>query len=306
MPSSSGLTCVELCAGMGGMSLGLKRAGFHHIAIIERDGKCIETLRDNNFESVMKADVTNVDFTKFKNVDLVAGGVPCQGFSVAGKHLGVGDARNLWPTAIRAVRECRPRAFLFENSAAMASATHKAYLDEITRTMETLGYATTPHVVNASHYNCPQSRRRILLIGILHGCAYVPPACHSTTISVRAALHTLGDPDNENGHILANSHAREYKGHTPSSLDKPSKTIVSGVHGCGGGTNTIRLDDGAIRYYTPREMARIQTFPDTYRLPTTWSTAVRQLGNAAPPALVYAFAVPLHDTICMLRTQSVE
>jgi DNA (cytosine-5)-methyltransferase 1 len=79
--------------------------------------------------------------------------------------------------------------------------------------------------------------------------------------------------------------AKQYVGHTGSLLDEPSKTIKAGGHGVPGGENMIVLDDGSVRYYTVREAARIQTFPDDYFFPCSWTESMRQIGNAVPVKL---------------------
>ena len=111
-------------------------------------------------------------------------------------------------------------------------------------------------------------------------------------VTVREAIESLGEPHaaRTDGHVLHAAQARAYRGHTPSGLDAPSKTIVAGsAHGVPGGANTLLMYDGSMRHYTVREAARIQTFPDTYTLPSTWSVAFRQLGNAVPCNLARAW-----------------
>ena len=82
------MKCVEICAGIGGMSLGLQQAGFEHVLLVEKDAACVETLTRNKFKHVLHAPVESVNFTKYKGVYLVAGGTPCQPFSISGKQLG--------------------------------------------------------------------------------------------------------------------------------------------------------------------------------------------------------------------------
>ena len=295
------MTCIELCAGMGGMSLGLQRAGYRHLLMVERDDRCIEALRKNGFDQhLLHADLTTVDFAQYRGqVDLVAGGVPCQPFSSGGKGTGQHDERNLFEHAIRCVDECRPRAFLFENVAGLTRPQFAAYLHSILGRLSELGYRVTHHVVDATHYGCPQRRKRCLIVGTKAKKAKPfapPPPTTPQPITVRQMMHDLGPPDHTetvDRHTLHHRVPRAYKNHLPSQLDKPAKTLLAGANGPGGGTNCIVLDDGSLRYFTLREMARLQSFPDSYVLDPVWSHAVMQLGNAAPPALICEFAKQL-------------
>jgi DNA (cytosine-5)-methyltransferase 1 len=296
------MQCIELCAGMGGMALGLNNAGFSHALCLENNEKCIQTLKENGIHNAVLKDVCTFEYDTIKNVyneiHLVAGGVPCQGFSNAGLHLGKNDPRNLWSDAIRFVRDINPRAFFFENSQSMLGSKHVNYLNEIVTEFEGMSYRVWKHKVDMSLHDCPQKRVRLFLIGIRSEFAHKyhePVANPKYTKTVRMVIDDL--VPFENDHVFHTARACVYKGHTPSVLDKPSKTIVAGTHGCGGGTNTIQMDDGSIRYYTPREMARIQTFPDTYILPTIWTDVVKQLGNAVPPHVVSIFSKAIRRSI---------
>ena len=287
------MRCVEIWAGMGGMAVGLHDAGFEHSLLVECDAACVDTLRRNGFapDATLCARVEEVDFRPFRGVDLVAGGVPCQPFSAGGNHLGCDDPRDLWGQAIRVVAECAPRAFFFENAATMLSPTHAPYLQQIVARFEAMGYAVWKHRVDAVDYGCPQRRKRLLLIGVLApwSAAYVGPAPTAPGATVRELLRataTLPDVVPREGYRVA----RTYRNHSPSALDGPAKAVVAGARGCPGGANAVTMDDGTMRHFSPREMACIQTFPPSYALPSVWTTAVRQIGNAAPPALVATFA----------------
>ena len=231
-------------------------------------------------------DVASVDFTPYK-VDLVAGGVPCQPFSHAGLARGRDDERNLFEHAIRAVRECEPGAFLFENVPGLLRPAFAPYLASVTRRLRRLGYTVGTHLVDAADYGVPQRRKRCLLVGTR--AEFVPPSPHGPCRTVRDMLRELGPPrESLPGHQLQASVPRAYP--TPSALDKPAKTVVAGTNGSPGGANCVELDDDTARHFTSRELACLQGFPVTYQLPATRSHAVRQIGNAAPPPLIRAFA----------------
>jgi len=107
---------IEICAGAGGQALGLEQAGFHHAALVEIDANACMTLRHNRpLWNVVEGDVKLFSARKYQGVDLLAGGVPCPPFSVAGKQLGRDDERDLFPEALRLVRECSPKAVMLEN-----------------------------------------------------------------------------------------------------------------------------------------------------------------------------------------------
>ena len=119
-PVARELTSVEICAGAGGQALGLERAGFAHLAVVEIDRDACETLRLNRAGEwkVIEADVRDVDGTEFTGADLLAGGVPCPPFSMAGKQLGANDERDLFPEALRLVKEIHPEPFCWRTSGA--------------------------------------------------------------------------------------------------------------------------------------------------------------------------------------------
>lgn len=287
---------LELCAGCGGMSLGLKRAGFEPLLLVEQDAHCVATLRANGWRHVLHADLRGVDFRPYQGrVDLVAGGVPCQPFSVGGLDEGKDDARNLFEEAIRCVRECEPRGFLFENVSGLARERFAPYVESITRRLAALGYRVQLHLVDASRYGVAQRRRRCLLVGVRGGGdgGFEAPSPSAEATTVREMMRALGPPNGVNRHEVRAHAARSYANHLPSRLDAPSKTVLAGCNGPGGGNNCVMLDDGRVRYFTLRELARLQGFPDSYVLAPVWSHAVKQLGNAAPPPLVYEFAKKL-------------
>src|SRR5580693_7208799 len=135
------LTVVEICAGAGGQALGLEQAGFAHAAAVELDADACETLRRNRGDDwkIIEDDVANVDGHAFTGIDLVAGGVPCPPFSIAGKQLGHADERDLFPEAVRLVAEINPRAVLLENVRGLGTGKFDAYRAQVLGQLEQLG-----------------------------------------------------------------------------------------------------------------------------------------------------------------------
>lgn len=138
------LHSIELFSGAGGLALGLHSAGFRHKALYEWNGAAVETLLYNQAMGhsslkdckISRADVRNVDYTQYRGIDLVAGGPPCQPFSMGGKAAGMNDARDMFPQAIRAVAEAQPRAFIFENVRGLLRPAFANYVEYIKLQME--------------------------------------------------------------------------------------------------------------------------------------------------------------------------
>lgn len=198
------ITSIELFSGAGGLALGLHEAGFRHEALYERNQFAVETLRFNQARKhkalkgcdIHQADVREVDFSQHAGVDLIAGGPPCQPFSMGGKAGGMNDSRDMFPQAVRAVAEIAPRAFIFENVRGLLRPAFANYVEFIRLQMEfptfpvsgnisweqnlarlqrykersgacdkALRYRVHVHQVNAADYGVPQQRHRVFFIG---------------------------------------------------------------------------------------------------------------------------------------------
>jgi DNA (cytosine-5)-methyltransferase 1 len=352
------------------------------VAVIEWNQWACDTIRQNKHRGVrpvsewplIQGDVREFDFSDLDSpIDLVSGGPPCQPFSLGGKHRGPLDKRDMFPQAIRAVRELRPRAFLIENVKGLTRSTFARYLEyiclqlkhpEVTALADEpwndhlvrldrhdtagrvkgLHYKVVRKVLNAANFGVPQKRERVFIVGFRGdlGMEWRPPCethseaallwaqwrsndywdGHSVSarerleggkgraiapklgelprlkrwLTVRDALKGLPDPElNPREAARFANHrfvpgARSYPGHTGSPLDEPAKTLKAGDHGVPGGENMLRRPDGSIRYFTVRESARLQTFPDDYLFHGSWTETMRQLGNAVPVALATVVA----------------
>ena len=162
------LLAVEVCAGAGGQASGLERAGFGHVALIENDRWACETLRTNRPGwKIAEQDVRLVDGTAFTGIDLLAGGVPCPPFSMAGKQLGADDDRDLFPEMIRLAAEAGPRAVMIENVRGILSKRFDGYRNDICSAFEQLGYSVFPfRLLQASDFGVPQLRQRAVFVAI--------------------------------------------------------------------------------------------------------------------------------------------
>ncbi|XVJ70814.1 MAG: DNA cytosine methyltransferase [Rhizobacter sp.] len=376
------MQAVELFAGAGGLAMGVSLAGFKSLAVAEWDKWACESVRENQRRGfplvedwpLHEGDVRRVDWSAIpQGIDLLAGGPPCQPFSMGGKHRAYDDDRDMFPATVQVVRMLRPKAFIIENVKGLTRSTFANYYQYILLQLEFpelprrkkeewfdhllrlqteriagkqhvgkhLTYNVVPTLVNAANYGIPQKRERVFIVGFrsdleidwhfpaqTHGeeallrsqwvtgeywerhaipktkrpelnprqLARIQKLARSAPTTdllpwrtVRDAIADLPHPKNKSALGISDHRyqagARVYPGHTGSPLDQPAKTIKAGDHGVPGGENMMVLHDGSVRYFTARETARIQTFPDGYVFHGSWSETMRQLGNAVPVEL---------------------
>lgn len=159
---------IEICAGAGGQAIGLEKAGFDHLALVEIEPLACLTLRTNRPKwNVIQDDLRRFDAKIYNGkVDLLAGGVPCPPFSIAGKKLGHLDDRDLFPEALRITRECNPKAVLLENVRGLLDPKFESYRQKIILELEELGYKTDWQLLNSSDYGVSQLRPRAILVAL--------------------------------------------------------------------------------------------------------------------------------------------
>ena len=282
------LTSIEICAGAGGQALGLERAGFLHVALVEYEQSYCNTLKLNRPNwNVICADVKNFSGKPYRDkIDLFAGGVPCPPFSVAGRQLGSADERDLFPEALRLIEEINPRAVMLENVRGFLDPSFSDYRDFILNKIDELGYNVQIKLLNASDYGVPQLRPRVVIVGIrkdIKGVFSYPTAIPELTKNVG---ETLVDLMRENGWARADEWAKQASTIAP--------TIVGGSKKHGGpdlGPVRARKAWAALEgmpRLTPRMIARIQGFPDSWDFGNKKTAACRMIGNAFPPPVAQA------------------
>ena len=302
------LTCVEICAGAGGQALGLAMAGFVHVALVEYEQEYCNVLKANRPEwNVICADVHKFDGHPYEGVDLLAGGVPCPPFSVAGKQLGKDDERDLFPEAIRLIREIRPRAVMLENVRGFLDSGFEEYRDHIFTEIKKLGYVTHIKLLNASDYGVPQPRPRVVIVGIRkdQAGAFEYPQEHpreSPTVG-----ETLCDLMSQNGWKGAKKWAEGADRIAPTLVGGSKKHggpdlgptraknawAELGVDGKGIANEAPEQDFDGMPRLTSRMMARIQGFPDTWTFGSKKTIACRMIGNAFPPPVAQAVGIEI-------------
>lgn len=163
-PYRHGLTALEICAGAGGAALGLSQAGFRHLGLVEHNPHACDTLRKAfGPDHVIETDLATYEPEGLEGLDLLSGGVPCQGFSQSGEMKGADDERDLFPKALRLVERLRPRAVLLENVTGLFGPSFDTYRFEIQTALRRLGYANEWRRVHATHFGVPQNRVRVIL-----------------------------------------------------------------------------------------------------------------------------------------------
>ncbi|MDZ4817679.1 MAG: DNA cytosine methyltransferase [Planctomycetota bacterium] len=378
------MKAVELFAGAGGLALGTKAAGFKHAAVVEWNRNACDTIRKNNHLGVInwplvRGDVRQINFKEWHGVELVAGGPPCQPFSIGGKHRGQNDHRNLFPEAVRAVREIQPKTVLIENVKGLLRPAFNQFFEYVVLQLtypeltikrnedwqahlcrlercHTKGQQAGLHYqvvwtrLNAADFGVAQKRERVFIVGFRSdiGASWsfpMPTHSHASLLrsqwvtgeywdrhkvssrsrpevptaiarrlerlpacdlkpwrTVRDAISDLPDPTKGKNDIpnhWANSGARAYGGHTGSPLDEAAKTLKAGDHGVPGGENMLAYPDGRVRYFTVRESARLQSFPDNYIFEGSWTESMRQLGNAVAVEVATRVATSIRQSIAL-------
>lgn len=297
------LTCVEICAGAGGQALGLELAGFNHVALVEYEEDYCKTLKLNRPEwNVICADVHDFDGKPYRGVDLLAGGVPCPPFSIAGKQLGKDDERDLFPEAIRLIKEIEPRTVMLENVRGFLDAGFDEYRKFILKSIEMLGYDVQIKLLNASDFAVPQLRPRVVIVAIRKdenlsfsypegkpGCA---PTVGDTLYDLMAENKWEGAKLwAENANKIAPTLVGGSKKHGGPDLGpvRARKAWAElGVDGRGVANTAPDPDFEGMPRLTSRMMARIQGFPDTWTFGKKKTAACRMIGNAFPPPVAKA------------------
>lgn len=339
-------TSIELFAGAGGLALGVEKAGFNTLGLIEFDKDAADTLKKNRPNwNVINDDIANIsclDLEKYFSIkkgelDLISGGAPCQAFSYAGKRLGLEDARGtLFYHYALFLEKLQPKMFLFENVRGLLTHDHgKTYstmLDIFTRA----GYTIDKQVLNAWNYSVPQKRERLITIGIRNDLVgkteYRFPKAHSYKPVLRDVLLDCPDgpgvPYGEKKRkifelVPAGGYWRDID---PAIAKEYMKSCWDMEGGRTGILRRMSLDEPSLtvltspsqkqterchpleaRPFTVRENARCQTFPDDWEFCGNVSAQYKQVGNAVPVNLAYDIAKEIANSLDMLaKNQKVK
>ena len=306
------LYVLELCAGGGGAALGLERAGFCHVALIDNNPHACATLRTNRpYWNVIEGDIRQAESSPWRDIDLLSGGLPCPPFSIAGKQLGSDDDRDLFPVMLRIVKVTRPRAVLIENVRGILTARFTPFRAKIDKELDLLGFDAYWKMFNAADFGVPQNRSRAFLVALRRGAAkgfQWPVPGHKKASTVGAEI---GDLMGERGWRGVQGWVRR-----ASSL---APTIVGGSHKHGGpdlgptrarrewaalGVDGLGLANEApepsfsgLPRLTVPMVARLQSFPDDWKFVGGKTQAYRQVGNALPVRLAHTVAKAVQECL---------
>lgn len=326
----SKLNYIDLFAGIGGLSLGFDNADFQNLFAVEYDKVFAENY-SLNFQNhkILCKDIKDIDESEIRSiigntkVDVIIGGPPCQGFSIAG-NIGrtfLDDPRNnLFKEFVRFVKIIQPKMFLLENVAAMGTHNKGKTLEIIKEEFKKLGYEIKHKVLNSKFYNVPQERRRIVLVGAKDQNNFEFPIENNKFISVEEAIGDLPPLKSGEKSSVPNHSAMN---HSTQMLEKMQYVKD------GGDRNDIPLElrpkTGDARKYirynskkpsicitgdmrkvfhynqnralTNRELARIQTFPDNFTFVGNNGKIQQAIGNAVPPNLAYELALKIKEAL---------
>lgn len=316
-----GYTSIEICAGAGGQAVGLEQAGFEHLALVEIEPIACNTLQLNRPDwHVLNCDVKDFNAKPYKGVDLFAGGVPCPPFSIAGKQLGQLDERDLFPEALRLVKECDPKAVMLENVRGLLDAKFKEYRRYILDELYQLGYQCDWRLVNSSDYGVSQLRPRAILVALkkqYFNYFEWPEKNATPPLSVGELLYdemsSLGWENAHTWKLAANNIAPTLVGgskkHGGADLG-PTRAKQSwallGVDGKGLADSPPINGSKAMPRLTLKMAALIQGFPKEWQFAGKKTPAYRQVGNAFPPPVAKAIGSAIKKALVKYAQQTAK
>lgn len=296
---------VSLFSGAGGLDLGFIAAGNQIVWANDLYGDAVETYRANIGDHVVCRDIAEIPSSEIPECDMVIGGFPCQGFSVANTKRQESDSRNkLYLQLLRVIRDKKPKFFLAENVKGILHFLGGRVYEQILADMRALGYRVKSRLFNVADYGVPQKRERVIFVGVRNDIdfEYVFPApTHDKDgrnglrrwVGVGEAFANIPDPDKPNklpNHVYSKYklNFNGYIGHRPLDPAKPAPTVTA--RGDDRGGVVILPHPSNKRRMTGRELATVQSFPIDFEFKGPLSSVYRQIGNAVPPRFAEVIA----------------
>lgn len=299
-------TVVSLFSGAGGMDLGFKEAGFEIIWANDIDPDCVATYQRNIGSEIVLGDIERINLDSIPQADVVIGGFPCQGFSVANVNRTVDDKRNvLYRYFVKIVAKTKPKLLVAENVKGILSLGKGAVFEKILSDFSNAGYRCRHALLNACNYGVPQYRERVVILGVRHdinfNVEFPPKITHGVesyfgvkkVVSVGEALATIPEPESD--HELKNHVYTKFKmkfngyiSNRKVDPTKPSPTVTARGDKRGGAM--IIPHPNGRRRMSCRELATVQSFPLDFEFIGSMTSVYCQIGNAVPPLLAEAVA----------------
>ena len=296
---------VSLFSGAGGLDLGFIQAGHRVVWANDLYADAVETYRKNIGDHIVCADITQVPSSQIPECDMVIGGFPCQGFSVANMKRHSQDTRNvLYRQLLRVIRDKKPAFFLAENVKGLLGFEKGEVFKRILADFAEAGYSVSHRLFNAADFGVPQKRERVIIVGVRSDLDFhfeFPNPTHARDgangrakwVGVGEALSVFPNPDLDSS--VPNHTYSKYKlnfngylGHRPLDPASPAPTVTA--RGDDKGGVVILPHPNAQRRMTGRELATVQSFPPDFEFCGRLSSVYRQIGNAVPPMLARAIA----------------
>jgi len=301
------MNVVSLFSGAGGLDLGFIKAGHKIIWANDNFSDAVKTYRRNIGYHIISDDITKIKSDDIPDHDILIGGFPCQGFSIANAKREGNDERNkLYLELLRVLIEKRPKFFLAENVKGILSLNQGKVFEMILLDFKNAGYIVRHQVLNAADFGVPQKRERVIILGVRNDVSCkleYPEPTHSgyvtlfdnkkMWISIGEALKNIPEPEemhNLSNHIYSKFKLKfnGYIGNRAIDPTKPAPTVTA--RGDEKGGVVVLHHPNNHRRMSARELAIAQSFPIDFVFEGNNSSVYRQIGNAVPPLLAFALA----------------
>lgn len=302
------LTCIDLFCGIGGFHIAANNLGLDVIFASDIDDDACATYQ-HNFELTPKGDIVSIPASEIPDHDILLAGFPCQPFSIIGNKLGTADARGtLYKEIIRIARVKKPLGMVLENVKQLATTHHGTVLKKIKDDLESIGYTVDWRILNALDFGLPQKRERVIIVATLNNFDEFP--WPTEKIPMKPLADILEKNPDQRHYVSERIKKKRHEAHTAEvspSIWHENKAghISSYPYSCAlraGASYNYLLVDGE-RRLTPREMLRLQGFPESFGIIANDSQARKQAGNAVPVPLVEAAIKGVFDVIGRPKTK---
>lgn len=305
------MKAISLFSGAGGLDYGFRKAGADLVWANEINESFCRTYEKNIEEPIVCADIRCVSPSEVPQGDIMMGGFPCLGFTIArGKRRTVHDEKNLlYKYFLRLVKDKQPELFLIENVPGMKQGKKfETLFETLLKEFADAGYSVRHHILNAVHYGVPQFRKRVIILGIRDGSDIqidLPKRTHAKSdivdlygnrlqsyVTIKDAIDDLPEPGKSaiKNHVGTKHRVKlnGYMGNRRLFWDRPSPTIIG--RGSLTGGPVIHPHPNLTRRLTVRECARLQSFPDDFEFEGSMTACYAQVGNAVPPLFAFRLA----------------